>query len=190
MAYTKKTTTATKTSKSVAKDVTPEVTDAANKSIEKEKKIFTDSDYILCRSVCSGGLNITCQSGNRYEFKDYGSECEINYRDLVVLIRKGSEHVFLPRFIILDDDLLDEFPTIRNVYSTMYTRTDLLEILDLPTYKMAEAINELPDETKDVLLKMIASEINNGHLDSISKVRKLSDIFDSDFNLLSELFVR
>ena len=27
----------------------------------KEKKIFTDSDYILCRSVWFGGLNVTCK---------------------------------------------------------------------------------------------------------------------------------
>lgn len=81
--------------------------------IEKEKKVFTDSDYILCRSVCYGGLNITSQSGNVYEFKDYGYDCEINYRDLVSLIRKGSDHVFLPRFVILDDDLLEDFPTVK-----------------------------------------------------------------------------
>jgi hypothetical protein len=37
---------------------------------------------------------------------------------------------------------------------------------------------------------MIATEIASGRLDSISKVRALSEIFDSDFNLLSELFVK
>lgn len=157
---------------------------------EKEKKVFTDSDYILCRSVCYGGLSISSQSGNLYEFKDYGYDCEINYRDLVSLIRKGSDHVFLPRFIILDDDFLEDFPTVKQVYEKMYTRNDLLEILDLPTYKMELAIKELPDATRNVLERMIATEIANGHLDSISKVRKLSEIFNSDFNLLSELFVK
>ena len=68
----------------------------------KENKVFTDSDYILCSSVWSGGLNVSSQSGNIYRFEDYGSECDINYRDLVTLIRRGSDHVFLPRFIILD----------------------------------------------------------------------------------------
>ena len=104
--------------------------------IEKEKKVFTDSDYILCRSVCYGGLNITSQSGNIYEFKDYGYDCEINYRDLVSLIRKGSDHIFLPRFVILDDDLLEDFPTVKRAYEKMYTRNDLLKILDMPTRQM------------------------------------------------------
>ena len=157
---------------------------------EKKKRVFSDSDYILCRSVCSGGLNVTAPSGNCYEFKDYGSECEINYRDLISLIRKGSDHVFLPRFVILDEDLLDEFPTIRKAYASMYTKTDLLGILDLSISRMKAEIKKLPPASKSTLEKMVATEIANGHLDSISKVRALSEIFDSDFNLLSELFVR
>lgn len=156
----------------------------------KEKKTFTDSDYILCRSVWFGGLNVTCKSGNSYEFSDYGSECEVNYRDLVSLIRKGSDHIFLPRFIILDDDLLEEFPRVKASYETMYTTNDLLNILKLPNSRMKSEISKLPTASRDVLCKMIASEIASGHLDSISKVRVLSEIFDSDFNLLSDLFVR
>ena len=156
----------------------------------KEKKVFTDSDYVLCRSITYGGLYIGGQSGNMYEFRDYGSECEINYRDLVSLIRKGSDHIFLPRFIILDEDLLDDFPTIKRAYEVAYTRKDLLEILALPTSQMKSAISELPEATQNVLEKMIGEEIANGSLDSISKVRTLSNLFNSDFNLLSSLFVK
>lgn len=156
----------------------------------KEKKVFTDSDYVLCRSVCSGGLNIISQSGNLYEFNDYGSECEINYRDLVTLIRRGSDHVFLPRFVILDDDFLEEFPTIQKVYGTMYTMNDLIEILELPVPAMKKEIEKLPIPTKESMRNLIATQIANGKLDSIAKVRELTTIFNSDFNLLSDLFVK
>jgi hypothetical protein len=159
-------------------------------TLEKKKKVFTDADYILCRSVCYGGLYVSGQSGNIYEFKDYGKDCQIKYRDLVTLVMKGHEDVFLPRFIILDEDFLEDFPTIKETYEKMYTRKDLLDILDLPVNQMRSAIRELPESTKEILEKMIATEIGNGHLDSISKVRALSEIFDSDFNLLSELFVK
>nr|DAR14025.1 MAG TPA: hypothetical protein [Caudoviricetes sp.] len=185
--------TATTTKKVATKMDTPEKV-VEEKPIKKEnvkkKKVFTDSDYILCRSVCYGGLNVTSQSGNLYEFKDYGYDCEINYRDLVSLIRKGSDHVFLPRFVILDEDLLEDFPTVKRVYEKMYTRNDLLDILRMPVHQMEMEIRELPDTTRSVLEQMVATEIANGNLDSISKVRKLSEIFDSDFNLLSELFVK
>lgn len=185
--------TTTKQSTSVKNDVKNETVDVKEPVIEqpvKQKKVFTDSDYILCRSVTSGGLNITSQSGNLYEFADYGKECDINYRDLVTLIRRGSDHVFLPRFIILDDDFLEDFPTVKKVYGKMYTREDLEEILTLPNSQMKREIEKLPNETKDVMRNLISTNIANGKLDSISKVRDLSTIFGSDFNLLSELFVK
>lgn len=155
-----------------------------------EKKVFTDSDYILCRSVWSGGLNVISQSGNLYEFRDYGSECEINYRDLVTMIRRGSGHIFMPRFVILDEDFLKDFPTVQRVYGTMYTRNDLIEILDLPVSRMRAEIENLPKATKDSMRNLIATQIANGRLDSIAKVRALTEIFNSDFNLLSDLFVK
>ena len=91
-------TTAEKTSTTAKKETVVEVTETAPETVTEEiveekpvkvKKTFTDSDYILCRSVTSGGLNIVSQSGSLYDFRDYGEECEINYRDLVTLIRRG-----------------------------------------------------------------------------------------------------
>jgi hypothetical protein len=194
MAYTKKTAKQIDevndigTVDSAVEEVTEK--EVITKTEEKIKKTYTDSDYILCRSVWFGGLNVTCNSGNSYEFKNYGAECEINYRDLVSLIRKGSDHVFLPRFVILDEDLLEDFPSVQKTYETMYTRNDLADILALPISQMKVEIAKLPDATKNVLCKMISTEIASGRLDSIAKVRALSEIFDSDFNLLSELFVK
>lgn len=155
-----------------------------------EKKTFTDSDYILCRSVWSGGLNVLSPSGILYEFKDYGSECDINYRDLVDLIRRGSDHIFLPRFVILDDDFLDNFPTVQKAYGEMYTKEDLVQILEMPIPAMKREIEKLPKATKDSMRNLVATQIANGKLDSIAKVRELTTIFNSDFNLLSDLFVK
>ena len=195
MATAKKTTEKTK-------PVTVEIDDASEELVEtvtvtkvvkpevKEKKVFTDSDYILCRSVWSGGLNVDSQSGNLYEFNDYGAECEINYRDLVTMIRRGSSHVFTPRFVILDEDFLKDFPTVQRVYGTMYTMNDLIDILELPIARMKAEIAKLPTATKDSMRNVIATQIANGHLDSIAKVRALTEIFNSDFNLLSDLFVK
>ena len=154
----------------------------------KVKKEFKDSDYILCRSVWSGGLNITCKSGATYEFKKYGAECDIEYRDLLYLIRKNSDHIFTPRFVILDEDFLEDFPQVKRVYSTMYSPTELHTILELPINQMKAEIEKLPNATKKTLLSLAATEVANGRLDSIKKVKALSEIFESDFNLLSELF--
>ena len=156
--------------------------------VEKKKREFRDSDYILCRSVCPGGLNVTCKSGGYYEFREYGAECDIEYRDLIYLVRKNSEHIFAPRFVILDEDFLDEFPRIRNLYASMYTPAQLLEIIDLPVPQMKAEIEKLTESTKKTLVSLVATEVARGRLDSLKKIKALSDIFNSDFNLLSELF--
>ena len=106
------------------------------------------------------------------------------------MIRRGSEHVFLPRFIILDEDFLEDFPTVQKVYGTMYTREDLVGILDLPITAMKREIDKLPKATKDNMRNLVATHIANGKLDSISKVRALTEIFNTDFNLLSDLFIK
>ena len=68
---TKKTTAKPKTTvekeqaEAVVEETTvEEVTVKVEPVMVKEKKVFTDSDYILCRSVWSGGLNVDSQSGN------------------------------------------------------------------------------------------------------------------------------
>lgn len=156
----------------------------------KAKKEFKDSDYITCRSVWAGGLSITTKFGGYYEFNGYSAECDIEYRDLVYLIRKNSDHIFTPRFIITDEDFLEEFPRVKKLYASMYSATELHEIIDLPIGQMKTEIEKLPEDTKATLSSMIATDIANGRLDSIKKVKALSEIFNSDFNLLSELFSR
>lgn len=187
MANKKKVTSGVETVSTSHKEV-EDVETKVTKTEVKVKKEFKDSDYVLCRSVWSGGLNVTCKSGATYEFKKYGADCDIEYRDLVNLIRKNSDHIFAPRFVILDEDFLEDFPQVKRMYSTMYSPTELHTILELPINQMKTEIENLPEATKKTLLSLVATEIAKGRLDSIKKVKVLSEIFDSDFNLLSELF--
>ena len=191
MAYKKKTTTQSNEVKNIAVEETTVEEPIVEESLPvKTKKVYNDSDYILCRSVWFGGLNVTCPSGNTYEFSKYDSQCEVICRDLVTLIRKHSEHIFLPRFIIEDEDFLEDFPQVKSVYKKMYTASDLVEILNLPNSQMKVEIEKLPADVKSTLGKMIATEIAKGRIDSISKVRVLSELFNSDFDLISKLFVK
>ena len=92
----------------------------------------------------------------------------------------------------------DCFKSIENVYRAIFSVAVMCRWIaehntvptDAEAVQMEMEIKELPEATRTILEQMIATEIANGHLDSIAKVRKLSEIFDSDFNLLSELFVK
>lgn len=164
------------------------VEESSIKTVEESKREFSPNDYILCHSVTAGGLNIVCRSGNYYQFRDYGAENEIEYRDLVSLIRKRSGHIFMPRIIIDDKDFLAQFKQVQDVYENMFTKKDLSEILSLPVDEMISTIKTVPQEVYPTLRSLISTKIANGEIDSVRKIRALSEYFNSDFNLISELF--
>lgn len=175
--------------KNVSTEVEKEINEEVVKNkIVKPKKKFNDGDFIMCHSVIVGGLNVNCRSSNHYEFNKYGGECEIEYRDLVDLIHKHSDHIFKPRFVIDDEDFIEEFPQLKKFYAELYTTDDFKEILKLPNNVMKQNIAMMPDETKDTLKKLAATMVGTGEIDSISKVKALTEIFGANFNLLSELF--
>lgn len=153
-----------------------------------EKKVYSDHDLILCHSVTAGTLYVDCRSGNNYEFVNYGAETEIEYKDLVDLIRRHSENIFMPRIIIDDKDFLAEFRQVVQTYEGMYDRGDLKEILRLPAEQLASVISQLPEGIQNTLRSLAATMVGNGEIDSLRTVKELEKIFGADFNLLSELF--
>lgn len=171
--------------KAMSKTTNPTVEE---KKTVKEVKEFAPHDGIVCRSVWAGGLNITCQSGNHYEFKNYGDTAVIEYQDLCVLARKRSDHIYVPRIIIDDEDFLNEFPQIKDFYADAYSEGDLKQILHLPAKQMADSINRLPESVLPTIRSLAATMVGNGEIDSIKTIRALTAIFGANFNLLSELF--
>lgn len=183
MATTRNTkkTTVTETNEVVEDVVETIKTTTSKKKLEKP-------DYVLCRSVCAGGLNVISKSGELYEFRDYGTTCEIEYHDLVALIRKHSEHVYMPRFVIEDEYVLNEFPQLQKIYDELLTKGDILEILNLPIGQMETELSKLPSSMTSTVCNLVSTQIANGKIDSVRKIRALSDFYGSDFNFLSELF--
>lgn len=157
-------------------------------NVNTEQRNGHDKEYVLCRSVTNGGLNINCKSGNVYEFSKYGSDCEIEYHDLVALVRKHSDHIFNPRIVIEDESFVNEFPQLLKVYEKLYTEEDIDAILNLSPNRMKEEIAAMPQSVYENLKSLVATKIATGEIDSVRTIRALSEIYDSDFNLLSELF--
>ena len=171
--------------------------------VETEKKeSITEATGITADDIIKSILNnanqntnnnysnryVLCKSGNVYEFKNYGYDCEIEYDDLVVLVRKHSDHIFMPRFVIVDEEFLEEFPQVASVYSHVYSESELNEVFDLPVNQMISTIKSMPVNIQKSLQSMVATKIANGSIDSVKKIRALSEFYNSDFNLLSELF--
>ena len=171
MATMKKTTASTEAVEAVKED----------SIVAKDKvkaKVFSKSAPILCRSINNGGMGIEgAKSGNFYQWADYGDEDEVEYQDLIYMVRARQSWVYKPRLIILDEDFVEQNPQLKDLYDSLYTTKDLKDILKMTPAKMKAAIENLPDGAKDSIKGIVATMIDTGALDSISKVKVIDEIF-------------
>ena len=156
---------------------------------QNEKKEFGQSDGVQCHSVIQGGLYFEGpKTGMLYSFSDYGDITDIEYRDLVAAVRTKSEYVYNPYFIIDDEDFIAEFPAIKKFYEDQISIKDLKAILDKDVSDMVAEIKRLPKTAIEALKKIAATQVANGRLDSVRKIKALDELFGTDLNLIGELF--
>ena len=156
---------------------------------KKSKRVFDQSDGVLCASITQGILNV---EGTRtrmiYRFADYGDETEIEYRDLVAMIRSKDKAVFEPRFVVVDEDFIAEYPALKKFYDNEFSLQNIKEILTLPDNQMVEEIKKLPTGALNSLKSIAAEQVFTGEIDSVRKIKTLDSVFGTDLNLLGELF--
>ena len=152
------------------------------------QKTFDPNEGILCRSVTHGKLFVDgIKTGMKYTFLDYDDEADIEYRDLVALVRSRDKSVYNPRFIIMDEDFIAEYPTLKKFYNDHFSTKNIKEILDLPEHQMKEEISKLPKGAVESLKSIAVNQIVNGEIDSIRKIKALDEAFGTDLSLLNEL---
>lgn len=178
MAYTKK------TNNDVSKNEKKEE-EVLKTNYSSTKKEFGQEDLILCRSMVSGQLFVDgVRSGLLYTFADYNDTCEIEYRDLIYLVRSYKDKtIYEPRIVIEDEDFIAENPKLAELYESLYTKGDLMEIINLPLSQMVDTINALPMGCRNALKGIAATMIDNGQLDSIQKIKALDEIFETNMLL-------
>ena len=82
-----------------------------------------------------------------------------------------------------DEDFIAQNPKLAELYESMYTNSDLIEILNMPTTQMGEYIKALPVGCKNAIKGVAATMIDNGSLDSVQKIKVLDEIFGTNMLL-------
>jgi len=159
------------------------ITSAPKVTVEKEvieKKRFKSDEFIDCISITPGKLHFEgAKTKNLYTWADIDDVVPLEYQDLAYAARSKDKIMYKPRFIVMDKDFLKEFPALEDLYGTMYSADDLKAILKLPASQMEKAIKELPEGAKDALQTLVSTMIDNGTFDSIKRIQKLDEIFDT-----------
>lgn len=162
---------------------TPKVKPKVVKKIE-----FDQNDRIKCRSVTQGGLFVEGPKTKvLYEFSDYGDETEIEYRDLVGLVHAKSDYLFRPNLVVENKDFIAEYPQLDKLYSDTYGTQDLLDLFSLPVDEMMKKIKGLPSGAIENLKHLAATQVANGQLDSVQKIKALDEFWGTDLNLAAGL---
>lgn len=186
MPYTKKTTTAPKKD-AINKKTDTKVTNESKTTNTPvvEERIFNPEDTIPCRSIVSGGLYIEgSRSHILYSWADCGDVEDVEYRDLIYLVRtRANANIYSPRIIIEDEDFINQNKSVKDFYDSMYDTSDLNQILLLPISQMKAEIANLPIGAKESIKGIAATMIDSHVLDSIQRIKALDEIFGTNMLL-------
>lgn len=184
MAYTKKNNATNNVTTKVKEEIAVNNAEVIEEYVPEPRK-YNPEDLIPCRSMVSGGLYI---EGDRskftYSWADYGDVNDVEYRDLIYMVRtNGNKSIYEPRIIVEDEEFINQNPSLKKFYDSLYTTTDLIGILDLPENRMKEVVESLPIGCKNALKGIVSTMIDDNRLDSIGKIKTLDSIFGTNMLL-------
>lgn len=155
-----------------------------SKATKKVPRKFAPDDLIVCRSITFGELLLTGKKSKLlYSWANYGDTTEVEYQDLQALKSTRSSYLFKPRFIIEDEDLVEQWG---KDFGDVYKNIEDIDAEDLLKLPVAQLRSKLKKASKGVQLavKNIAGDkILNGSLDSLAKIKAIDEILGTDLKL-------
>jgi hypothetical protein len=142
-----------------------------------KKRIYKNGDMVKVSSVVAGVLVYSDEvTGNKYTWPSFGDVEEVEYSDLLRMIKK-RQVLFKPSAIVLDKDLIEQNKTLSELYASLYTPQEIREILSLDPASLKAKIESLPGNVKENVKDVAIMMIDQGELDSVAKIKVLDELF-------------
>ena len=150
--------------------------------VEKVAKKYSPNDLIECRSVTGGELVlIGDKSKLQYTWSDYGDTAWVEYQDLQALQSRRAGFLTKPRFIIEDEDLVEQWGSmLKPIYDKINTQT-IEDFFELPLSKFKAQLKIMPEGLKDAIKTKAVQMIQDEELYDIRKVREIDVAWGTDF---------
>jgi len=152
----------------------------AEEKTTPEVRKFQKDDPIPCRSLTSGELMMEGKKSKElYRWADIDDIQDVQYEDLVYDVRAAGNSSFAlyPRFVVMDEDFIEQNPKLNEAYAGVYSYEDINEMFKMPAAQMKETIKALPNGIKNTIRTLASTAIRSGELDSVQKIAALDDIF-------------
>lgn len=177
--------TVEKTENEAMEDVELEVKEVkSKKSAPKEVRKYAPDDMIPCRSITYGELLLTgAKTKFLYTWSNYGDVTEMYFQDLQALKSTRSSYLFKPRFIIEDEELVEQWKSdFSKIYSDIVDM-DVEDIFRLPLNQFKAKLKKAPVGIQQAVKNVAGEKIMNGSLDSLAKIKAIDDILGTELKL-------
>lgn len=167
------------------------IVDVEEETVETPKKVqakkvsvrkYAPTDEIECRSVTGGELFLVGpKSKLLYTWEDYNDVTSVEYQDLQALQSRRSGFLVKPRFVIEDEELVEQWGTmLKPIYDKIKTQ-NIEDFFALPLNKFKAQLKTVPTGLKDAIKTKAVQMINNEELYDIRKVREMDAAWGTDF---------
>lgn len=149
---------------------------------KKTPKKYAPTDRIECRSVTGGELFLVGpKSQLLYTWEDYNDTTFVEYQDLQALQSRKSGFLVKPRFIIEDEELVEQWGSMLKPIYDKITTQSIEEFFELPINKFKAQLNVMPEGLKDAIKTRAAQMLHNDELHDIRQVREMDAAWGTDF---------
>lgn len=154
-------------------------------SAKKEVKKYAPTDRIECRSVTGGGLVLVgTKSQLQYEWEDYGDTAYVEFQDLQALQSRKSGFLVKPRFIIEDEELVEQWGSMLKPIYNKINNQDIEALFELTPDKFERALSKMPDGIKDSVKTKTAQKLANDELHDIRIVKIIDKLLGTEFTAM------
>lgn len=150
----------------------------------KEVRKYAPNDMITCRSITFGELLLPgTKSKMLYTWANYGDRTEVEFQDLQALKSTRSTYLFKPRFIIEDEELVEQWRgDLGKIYDDIIA-TDVEAMFKLPANQLKAKLKKAPAGIQQAVKNIAGEKIMNGTLDSLAKIKAIDEILNTDLKL-------
>lgn len=150
--------------------------------VKKTPKKYNPTDRIECRSVTGGELILIGQKSQlQYNWADYNDTAWVEYQDLQALQSRKSGFLTKPRFIIEDEELVEQWGSMLKPIYEKVINQNIEDFFALPLNKFKAQLNIMPDGLKAAIKTKTVQMIQSEELYDIRKVREIDTAWGTDF---------
>ena len=165
------------------KDVVTEEIEVV-KETKKAPRKYAPDDMITCRSVTFGELLMTGKkSGLLYSWANHDDTTEVEYQDLQALKSTRSSYLFRPRFIVEDEELVEQWgKEFEKLYENIVS-VDVESLFKLPVNHLKSKLKSAPKGVQQAVKNIAGEKILNGSLDSLAKIKAIDEVLGTDLKI-------